>query len=141
MSSLSIRKCSDADLELLAVMNKQLIEDEEHDNKMDLQQLQERMYNFIHTDYDAYIFEFNQQVIGYALVNVKATPLYLRQYFISREFRRSGFGTTAFYMLLDTLQTKTIDIEVLVWNKRARRFWGTLGFKDRSISMRHTSEQ
>jgi len=36
-------------------MNKQLIEDEQHDNPMDVAALKERMNGFIHNDYDAYL--------------------------------------------------------------------------------------
>ncbi|MBP3965137.1 hypothetical protein [Paenibacillus lignilyticus] len=38
MSDLSIQRCSTEDLELLAIMNKQLIEDEKHDNTMNIEQ-------------------------------------------------------------------------------------------------------
>ena len=34
MNKLTIQTCSDEDLDLLALLNKQLIEDEQHDNKM-----------------------------------------------------------------------------------------------------------
>jgi hypothetical protein len=40
---------------ILDVMNKQLIEDEQHDNPMDVAALKERMNGFIHNDYDAYL--------------------------------------------------------------------------------------
>ena len=80
MENLIIRVCTDDDLDLLAVLNKQLIEDEQHDNKMNVEQLRERMKGFIHSDYKAYLFEENSKTIGYALVNHTRHPLYLRQF-------------------------------------------------------------
>jgi GNAT superfamily N-acetyltransferase len=115
MENLIIRVCTDDDLDLLAVLNKQLIEDEQHDNKMNVEQLRERMKGFIHSDYKAYLFEENSKTIGYALVNHTRHPLYLRQFFICRDVRRKGYGRTFFNKLLDFLKTDVIDIEVLTW--------------------------
>ena len=136
MEEIQIRVCSDEDLDLLAVLNKQLIEDEQHDNKMNVEQLRERMNGFINTDYKAYLFEKGSKVIGYALVNHTRKPLYLRQFFICRDVRRQGYGKTTFNKLLELLKTEIIDIEVMSWNGRGIGFWRSLGFKDRSIYMR-----
>jgi hypothetical protein len=57
MNGISIQTCSQEDLDVLAVLNKHLIEDEKHDNKMNVEQLKERMRTFINTDYKAYKFE------------------------------------------------------------------------------------
>lgn len=54
MNELSIRLCTHEDLDLLAELNKQLIEDEQHDNKMNVEQPKERMTAFLSTDYHAY---------------------------------------------------------------------------------------
>ncbi|WP_426451959.1 hypothetical protein ACP26L_07740 [Paenibacillus sp. S-38] len=85
MNKISIRICSEEDLDLLAVLNKQLIEDENHDNPMNVEQLKERMKEFISTDYKAYKFEVGDEIIGFALVNHARQPLYLRQFFLSAE--------------------------------------------------------
>lgn len=63
--------------------------------------------------------------------------MYLRHFFICRHCRREGWGRTAFHLLLRQLQTERIDIDVLVWNTRGRRFWESLGFGERFIRMRY----
>lgn len=133
-----IRICSTAvnDLELLAVMNKQLIEDEQHDNQMNVEQLKERMKSFLTSDYSAYFFMEKSTVIGYALVNHTRSPLYLRQFFICREQRQKGKGKRAFTQLMETLNTREIDLEVMYWNEKGYAFWKSIGFKERSIYMR-----
>lgn len=136
MGTLKLKVCTDADLDLLAFLNKQLIEDEQHDNKMNQEQLRERMKGFIHSDYKAYLFENNFKTIGYALVDHTRNPLYLRQFFICRDVRRQGYGKTVFHELLEYLNTETVDIEVMAWNERGIGFWRALGFKERSIYMR-----
>jgi GNAT superfamily N-acetyltransferase len=136
MQMLSIMEASDADLESLAVMNKQLIEDEKHDNKMDIAELKERMRNFIHTVYKAYIFMDSGITVGYALADHSREPIYLRHFFICRGSRRNGYGTAAFNRLAELIGTQRIDIEVMSWNHTAIAFWSSLGFKERSIYMR-----
>lgn len=136
MEELILRVCRDEDLDLLAILNKQLIEDEKHDNKMNVDQLKVRMKGFIHSDYQAYLFEEGSKTIGYALVDHTRKPLYLRQFFICRDVRRQGYGKTTFYKLLELIKTETIDIEVMSWNESGIEFWSSLGFKERSIYMR-----
>lgn len=136
MEDLKIRVCTDDDLDMLAVLNKQLIEDEMHDNKMNVEQLRERMKGFIHTDYKAYIFEDGSRTIGYALIDHSRKPLYLRQFFICRDVRRKGYGRVALNKLLEFIDADVIDLEVLSWNTGGIGFWRAMGFKDRSIYMR-----
>jgi ribosomal protein S18 acetylase RimI-like enzyme len=136
MEDLKIRVCTDDDLDMLAVLNKQLIEDEKHDNKMNVEQLRERMKGFIHTDYKAYIFEDGSRTIGYALIDHSRKPLYLRQFFICRDVRRKGYGRVALNKLLEFIDADVIDLEVLSWNTGGIGFWRAMGFKDRSIYMR-----
>jgi GNAT superfamily N-acetyltransferase len=136
MNELSVRTCSHEDLDLLADLNNQLIEDERHDNQMNIEQLKERMRTFINTDYNAYKFELDGEIIGYALVNHIRQPLYLRHLFICRNSRRNGYGKLAFEKLIELLNTTNIDIEVMYWNNVGYGFWKSLGFNERSIYMR-----
>ncbi len=131
-----VRKCSSDDLTLLAEYNKRLIEDEKSDNPMDPAQLRVRMKHFLETDYEAYLFESDGIAIGYALVKTTSSPPYLRQFYIDRPYRRQHFGLQAFRLLLETLNTDSMDVEVLVWNKPALGFWKKMGFEERSLYMR-----
>ena len=90
-----IKKCSLLDLKELAQLNKQLIEDEKSDNAMNFEQLQKRMQDFLKSEYDAYLFMEEDCTAGYALVRHTAKPLYLRQFFIARNFRRQGKGRSS----------------------------------------------
>jgi len=131
-----IKKCSLSDVEELAQLNKKLIEDEKSDNRMDSEQLKTRMRDFLEGEYNAYLFMEEDCVIGYALVRHTSNPLYLRQFFIARNFRRHGKGRDALKLLLRELKTDKIDIEVLSWNEAAIKFWESCGFIERSRYMR-----
>ena len=122
----------------MAYLNKQLIEDEMSDNAMSVEELKSRMKTFLDTDYEAYFFKADSDVLGYALVNVSVTPVNLRQFFICRESRRKHYGETAFLLLKEKLNADTIDIEVLSWNEAGQRFWEKLGFVERGRYMRYS---
>ena len=139
---MEIIKCSAKDVPLLAAMNRQLIEDEQSANAMNLEQLEKRMEGFLSSEYSAYFFEDGQtessdKIVGYALVRNTAAPLYLRQFYIKSECRRKHLGSLAFKFLLEHLKTDTIDIDVLPWNERGMSFWKRMGFAETCISMRY----
>lgn len=136
MINLTVTAASGDDFDLLAELNRQLIEDEKHDNPMNTEQLKERMKLLLEGEYRAYLFTESGEVKGYALVHHGRNPLYLRQFFICRNSRRQGYGRAAFPTLAAFLGTSRLDIDVLYWNERARSFWKSLGFKERSIHMR-----
>ena len=128
-------------MDVLAELNQQLIEDEQHDNPMSREELKERMRGFLKTDYKAYWFKEGEQIKGYALVNHHRSPLYLRQFFICRDARRQGMGKSAFKLLVSYLECDFIDLEVLSKNKRGYEFWKSLGFNERSFYMRLDREK
>ena len=134
---MQIIPCSVRDARMLAVMNKRLIEDEKSDNPMNTDELENRMKEMLSGGYTAYRFEENGTVIGYALVRHFPKPLYLRQFYIDREFRREHYGRDAFHQLMETLQAEEIDIDVLPWNKAGFSFWKSLGFSETCISMHY----
>ncbi len=133
---MEIRECAVSDAAKLAQMNKRLIEDEKSANPMTIDELEARMTDFLSGSYTAYFFAEDQAVVGYALVDNSRNPLYLRQFYIEREYRRRHFGQTAFRLLLAHLGTDTIDVDVLPWNAPGLAFWRSLGFRDTCISMR-----
>lgn len=133
---MEIRKCTLDDVSRLAVLNKQLIEDEQSNNPMSVKELEVRMNGFLKSEYGAYFFMVGEVVVGYALVKNTCTPLYLRQFLIAREYRQMHYGTEAFHALLEYLGVDRMEIEVLPWNERGMRFWESCGFKEISRYMR-----
>ncbi len=131
-----IVKCSLEDVERLAELNKQLIEDEKSDNQMNPEELKSRMKMFLQTDYSAYFFLEGHETVGYALVNEHSRPVYLRQFFIVRTSRRKHLGSSAVALLLKELAVSEMDTEVLSWNETGLKFWESCGFTERSRYMR-----
>ena len=133
---MKIRKCTLNDIKQLALLNKQLIEDEKSNNPMSITELEERMAGFLNTDYNAYFFVKSDDIVGYALVKDTCTPKYLRQFLIDSKYREQHYGTEAFNALLEYLGVKSMDIEVLSWNEIGKRFWESCGFREISRYMR-----
>ena len=134
---MEIIKCTLDDVPQLAILNKHLIEDEQSNNPMTVKELEERMRGFLKSEYDAYFFLVDEVVVGYALVKKTCTPLYLRQFLITREYRQKHYGTEAFHGLLEYLGVERMDIEVLPWIERGMKFWESCGFKEISRYMRY----
>lgn len=99
--------------------------------------LEKQMARWLDGNHNAYCFVVDGTIIGYALVETGREPLYLRHFFIRREYRRMGHGKSAFHALLAYLKASTIDLDVFVWNARGRAFWRSLGFADRAVILRY----
>ena len=134
---IELKECFTEDFELLAEMNKQLIEDEKSNNSMEIAQLKNRMKDFLNNGYKAFFFTENKNIIGYALFDITKEPVYLRQFFIKREERRKNYGKTAFNRLMEKLDINEVEIDVLKWNEIGIKFWENLGFKEQSKRMKY----
>ena len=134
---MEIIKCGMEDTPRLAAMNKKLIEDEQSDNAMNIEELQNRMAGFLSGDYSAYFFSEQDEIIGYALIRHTSDPVYLRQFYIDRPYRRQHKGKQAFRELMAHLGLDTVDIDVLPWNERGLSFWKSCGFTETCVSMRY----
>ncbi|HEV2438543.1 MAG TPA: GNAT family N-acetyltransferase [bacterium] len=140
--TLSLRSATEADVEMLAKMNKQLIEDEGHRNPMTISELAARMRGWLQSGWNADLFErvdpqVGPTMVGYALYqhrNDEFFPerpiVYLRQFLITREHRQQGLGRRALRELLAVRFPLpcTVVVDVLTANTRGVEFWQAVGF-------------
>jgi GNAT superfamily N-acetyltransferase len=121
----------------LAEMNQELIRDEGHRNKMGLEELKERMADFLKTGYNAVIVSQACEDVAYALYKQEPEWMYLRQIFVKKHVRRRGIGR----MLIEWLKDgpwkgcEIIRTDVLVNNKSGIKFWEKMGFENYCITM------
>ena len=134
---LTFRVAAAADLPQLASWNKQLIEDESHDNTMSLEELVARMRNWLTTEYQALIFEDPAAPVAYALLRDTPEWVHLRQFFVARDRRRRGIGARAVALLRDSVfpPDKPVIVEAMAWNQPALSFWHAMGFADRYVGL------
>jgi GNAT superfamily N-acetyltransferase len=135
--SLAIRTAAEADIPLLARMNKQLIEDERSHNPMSVDALAERMRGWLRGDWHIDVVMDDGTPVGYAVYRLRPDEyeparavVYVRQFFIVPERRGEGLGRRAFALLAAERFPAdcTVALDVLTANPRAARFWAACGF-------------
>ncbi len=141
----SIRSLEDSDVDQIAQMNKELIEDEGHTNPMNLAELKERLHHFVSRDgWTVDVFTSNLMIIGYATYRLEAniskindTTIHIRQFYIARSQRGKGMGRRAYRLLIESQRQapKRILIEVLESNPGGKAFWSRIGFTPYAMSM------
>lgn len=136
-ASTKYRFATAEDALLLAPLNKELIRDEGHRNPMDIDQLAERMADWLRGEYRAVIFEEDSSPVGYALFRREPEYVYLRQLFVLPTYRRKGIARNAMNWLWRNawLDAPRLQIEVLLENETACAFWRAVGFQEYSLTM------
>ena len=134
--NLSWREVSGSDIGLLAEWNHQLIRDEGHRNPMTVEQLAERMTEWLSGEYRAVIFSEDAPV-AYALFREEEDRIYLRQFFVRRDRRRHGVGRAAFGVLRKEFWPAGVrlTVDVLCRNTAGTAFWHSLGYQDYCLTL------
>jgi GNAT superfamily N-acetyltransferase len=131
------RNASVNDCPWLAGLNQQLIEDEGHRNPTAVPELEDRLRQWLVTEYYGIIFEENGLPVAYAIYREEKESIYLRQFFVMRERRRIGVGRRAMNILLTEIwpKGKRRMVEVLFNNRPAVEFWKSIGYREYSLAM------
>ncbi|MBI2949171.1 MAG: GNAT family N-acetyltransferase [Verrucomicrobia bacterium] len=136
------------DLDLLAALNEQLIQDEGHPNDLTQPQLVERIRNWLQGDHRAVLFEEGGEVLAYALYCVgERSPedrfIFLRHFFVQRARRRQGIGREAVRLLLTAVfpPKARVLLDVLAHNQGAKDFWRKLGFTEHCVTFERRARE
>ena len=134
---MKFRRATLDDCGLLAELNHQLIRDEGHRNRMSVAELEQRMRDWLATEYAAILFEDGVETVAYGLYREEAGGIYLRQLFVARNQRRQGIGRAAMEILRSKLwpKDKRLTVEVLTENTAGVAFWRAVGYKDYSLTL------
>jgi GNAT superfamily N-acetyltransferase len=141
---LTLRHATINDAPLLAPMNKRLIEDEGSTNPMGLSQLESRLRQWLSAEWRSELFLHDSTIVGYVIYRLQRNEfdnretVYIRHYFIEREYRQLGYGREGLEQLRAERFPKnvTVYLEVLTHNARGRQFWQSMGFEEYSVTMR-----
>lgn len=141
---LKLREAMDVDLNELAEMNRQLIEDEGSRNPMNRDELEARLRNWLAADWKMVLICLSADVIGYAVYRFRPDPFgdrqdaYVRHYFIRREYRKRGLGLQGVRLLLaERLQEAgSVTLDVLESNPDGLAFWRKAGFLPYSTTLK-----
>lgn len=133
---LSLRHATVADIPQLALFNQQLIQDEGHDSQASLIELEQRMTRWLSGPYVVALIELGEEPVAFASWREDEDGVYLRQFFVAREQRKSGVGRATFALLDQLWRDQTVKLDALLHNERALSFYRALGFADYSLVMR-----
>lgn len=124
-----ICKAGVADAAVLADMNWRLIEDEGHTNPMNIQQLTDRMLQWLLGEFSAYIAFEESVPVAYCIYRDEGDFFYLRQLYVERGHRREGLATELLdWMFANVWKDRRVRLEVLANNAHAIRFYENYGF-------------
>lgn len=135
--TISISAATESDIPQLAVLNRQLMEDEVHPHMLDLDSLRARMARWIAGEYHVLVFHNDARLCGYAAWCAEERGTYLRHFFICRDQRRLGLGRA----VIDKLRRdhfpkdQPLQLEAAIWNTDAIAFWRAVGFKDFGLTL------
>ena len=135
--SMRARAASLDDCAVLALLTRQLIEDEGHPNPMTVSQLEARMRAWLVSgEYRAVLFEEGGAIVAYAVFLETDQEVYLRQFFVARDRRRGGVGRRAVAELSSHWpRDKRWTVSVLAGNAPAIAFWHAVGYADYDVTM------
>lgn len=121
----------------LAELNRELIRDEGHRNRMTIPELEQRMRGWIAQEHRAVIFEDEAEIVAYVLFREETEEIYLRQLFVVAHRRGQGLGRRAVEILRSQLwpPNKRLTVAALTSNEKAIRFWHSVGFQDYALSL------
>jgi GNAT superfamily N-acetyltransferase len=135
---LHLRAATDVDVPALACMKLRLVQDEHHRNPMGEPQLRVRMAEWLRDGWGVDLLVAGEAVVGYAVHRVLQDEyypdrqyVYVRQFYVEREWRRQGIGRAGFGLLRDERfpDGAYIVLEVLTANPDGAAFWADLGFE------------
>lgn len=142
--ALAVRAVAEADVPLVAEMNKRLIDDEGSRNPMSVPELAGRLRGWLHDGWRADLFLEDGAVVGYALYLARRyehdpslPEIFLRQFFIERDRRGRGLGTEALSLLERERFPRPcrVELSVLEENAAGRRFWQRTGFRPHVLTL------
>ena len=121
----SYRHAGAEDAEVLAPLNRALIEDEGAANPMDLPQLAARMRGWLEGAYSVVLFETDGQPVAYLLYRSDGDGTYIRQFYVDRAHRRRKLGSRCLDIFLQEICAPGVRVylDVLLNNSTGRSFW------------------
>ena len=131
-----------ADAEVLGELNRQLIQDEGHRNRMTGPELVARLREWLAEGYRASIFEDASGILAYALYRENEDHVYLRQFFVQRHQRGNGVGRQCMKILFSEIwpRDKRVAVDVLYHNRAGIAFWRAVGFSDYCLRLERLPE-
>jgi predicted acetyltransferase len=138
MKTLNIELCDESDLAILIELTRLQMLEERGEITASNSEIREGLLSQLQDGISAYFLKWDEEIVGFAMVDTAQKPYSLKSFYASRNFRRSGLKSLNFRKLVDMLETDVLDVEVYAGNVSSRLFWETFGFKERKVCLRYS---
>jgi GNAT superfamily N-acetyltransferase len=147
---MTIRPATDRDVESLTNMNHQLVKDMVVAENWSHDVYRNRFGEWVAgAEWSVDLFEEDSDIVGYSVYQPRPDyydetqmVIYIRQFFIERNHRRSGIGRSAFDHLFESRfpEHDGLALDVLSTNPEGMKFWEALGFDTYFTAMKKHPE-
>ena len=132
-----LRPAREDDIEVLATLNRQLLDDEGHPSAPPLKELIARHREWFATgEWSQDILDVEGHVVGYIVHAPNPYPLdpaiperFIRQFCVDRAYRRHGLGRDGFELFMEhrVAPGGRVTLDVLESNPGGQAFWESVG--------------
>ena len=146
-----IRQATMSDVPLLAQMNDRLVVDQGSRNPFSMTELEQRFNGWLQAGtWQVDVFLEREQVVGYAVYQQRGDyyypdqqVVYVRQFYIEREYRGQGLGRAAFHLLRQSRFPEgfPVALDVVSANPAGQQFWSKLGFSPYFTAMKRPGSE
>jgi hypothetical protein len=137
MKILNMALCNESDLATLVELKRLQMREEKGIITASDPEIREALLSQQREGLSAYFLKWDEDIVGFAMVDMTQKPFTLKSFYASRNFRRSGMRALNFSKLVDLLETDVLEVEVNAENTSSRLFCETFGFKERKVCLRY----
>ena len=137
MKILNMALCNESDLATLVELKRLQMLEEKGVITVSDPEIREGILSRQREGLSAYFLKWDDDIVGFAMVDITQKPFILKSFYASSNFRRSGMRALNFSKLVDLLETDVLEVEVNAENTSSRLFWETFGFKERKVCLRY----
>ncbi|MFW5689683.1 MAG: NUDIX domain-containing protein [Spirochaetota bacterium] len=137
MPTLTYTRADAAMIPTLAEMNLALLEQQAIEARPEPKELETRIRNFLADGYQAVLFRWDGQIVGYALYRLYPKYAYIRHFYLERGISKKLRIADAFSLLRneELSDYASLRLDVPESAKESLQRWESIGFRPRSVRL------
>jgi predicted acetyltransferase len=137
MKNLNIELYRPQNFDILAELRRRQIEEERSALPVNSSAIRNQIAEWTTDGHQAFFLKWDDDIVGFAVIDTDCDPYSLKYFYASRNFRRSGMKVLDFSKLIALLDTDVLEVKVNARNTSSRLFWETFGFKEKAVCLRY----
>ncbi|MFP4113478.1 MAG: NUDIX domain-containing protein [Spirochaetota bacterium] len=144
MAGLTYRRADERDAPELAAFHSALLHEQGISSELGQAELENRVRGFLGNGYQAVLFQWKEQTVGYALYRLSPKYAFIRHFYLDRDVSKKLHVSEAFSLLRneEMRDYASIRIDVPESDKEGLALWESIGFQPRSVRLElHTARK